>query len=74
MSIKESGNRMTNYEEEFKRKVIRLHQKFGLNWLFKRFRLSPNAYYNFLKNRKYTYHMQKQVVCTPIKKIYHDET
>jgi putative transposase len=48
------------------------HKTFGLRWLLKKFNLSPNAYYNFLKDRKSTYHTQKQKVCNEIKKIYHD--
>lgn len=32
----------------------------------------PNAYYNFLKNRKADYHTQKQTTLNEIKKIYHE--
>lgn len=33
--------------------------------------MSPNAYYNFLKDRKSDYHAQKQATFTKIKEIYH---
>ena len=32
----------------------------------------PNAYYNFLKNRKANYHTQKQTTLNEIEKIYHE--
>lgn len=48
------------------------HRAFGLRWLLRRFSLSPNAYYNFLKNRKLSYHVQKQQVLDMIQKIYHE--
>lgn len=48
------------------------HRIFGLRWLLRRFNLSPNAYYNFLKSRKSGYYVQKQKVLDTIQKIYHD--
>lgn len=48
------------------------YSEFGLRWLLRKFDLSPNAYYNFLKARKSVYRKQKQAVCDNIKKIYHD--
>ena len=48
------------------------HAKFGLRWLLRKFDISPNAYYSFLKARKSGYCIQKQAVCNEIKRIYHD--
>ncbi len=45
---------------------------FGLRWLLRKFELSPNAYYNFQRNRKSAYHAKKQSVQEEIKKIYHE--
>jgi len=45
---------------------------FGLRWLLRKFNLSPNAYYNFLKNRKSNYHAKKAKVQRKIVEIYHD--
>ena len=47
------------------------HKIFGLRWILKKFNLYPNAYYNFLKNRKSAYHIQKHAVCNEIQEIYH---
>lgn len=47
------------------------HKKFGLRWLLRKFELSPNAYYNFLKNRKSIYYTRKQKIHDKIKEIYH---
>lgn len=44
---------------------------FGLRWLLKRFNLSANAYYNYLKDRKHTYHEQKQQTLNAIETTYH---
>lgn len=48
------------------------HKEFGLRWLLRRFNLSPNAYYNFLKDRRSNYRTQKQVVYNEINTIYHE--
>lgn len=48
------------------------HKEFGLRWLFRRFSLSPNAYYNFLKDRKSNYRTRKQKIYDEINKIYHE--
>jgi len=48
------------------------HEVFGLRWLLRKFNLSPNAYYNFLKDRKSAYRIKKQADCNKIKKIYHE--
>jgi len=61
------GNRLVVY-----RFILDNHRVFGLRWLLRRFSLSPNAYYNFLKCRKSGYHVQKQQVLDTIQKIYHE--
>jgi putative transposase len=48
------------------------HEIFGLRWLLRRFNLSSNAYYNFIKDRKSCYRIRKQAICAEIEKIYHD--
>lgn len=44
---------------------------FGLRWLFRHFHMSPNAYYNYLKDKKSGYREQKQKTCEEIKNIYY---
>lgn len=44
---------------------------FGLRWLFRRFNMSPNAYYNHLKDKKSGYREQKQKTREEIKNIYY---
>ena len=34
--------------------------KYGVRWLLKKLNILPNAYYNFLKNRKSEYHKRKE--------------
>ena len=46
-------------------------QEFGVRWLLRKFNLCPNAYYNFLKNRKAQYNKNKGIVKAEIKQIYH---
>ncbi len=46
------------------------HKEFGLRWLLRRFNLSPNAYYNFLKDRKSNYRTQKQKIHDQINIIF----
>ena len=41
------GNRLTAY-----RFIEHYRKLFGLNWLLKRLKIFPNAYYNYLKHRK----------------------
>lgn len=48
------------------------HVEFGLRWLLVKFKLSPNAYYNYLKNKKKEVRLQKESVQMNIKKIYHE--
>lgn len=43
-----------------------------MRWLLKKFKIVPNAYYNFLKNRKAEYYAKKQATLTSIKDIYHE--
>ncbi len=46
--------------------------EFGLRWLCRKFNLSPNMYYNYLKNRKSTYREGKAKVQENIKSIYYN--
>jgi putative transposase len=48
------------------------HHEFGVRWLLRKFTLSPNAYYNFLKGKKQAYHIEKQKICNTITHIYHE--
>ena len=43
-----------------------------MRWLLKRLHIVPNAYYNFLKNRKSDYCAQKQKTKEMIQEIYHE--
>ena len=45
---------------------------FGLRWLLRKFQLSPNAYYNYLKQRKSVYREQKNYIQKEIKSIYYN--
>lgn len=40
--------------------------------MLRKFNICPNAYYNYLKDRKKAYYQQKQEVLTLISKIYHE--
>ncbi len=40
--------------------------------MLRKFGIVPNAYYNFLKNRKSDYYTQKQKVLNEVSSIYHD--
>ena len=44
---------------------------FGVRWLLRKFNIAPNAYYNFLKNRKAEYNLKKKTVKQEITDIYH---
>jgi putative transposase len=48
------------------------HNEFGVNWLLRRFKISPNAYYNYSKKRKAAYHTGKERICNEISIIYHE--
>ena len=45
---------------------------FGVRWLLRRLGICPNAYYNYLKDRKADYRVQKQRIQDEIRDIYHD--
>ncbi|MBO5164377.1 MAG: hypothetical protein J6B75_08060 [Ruminococcus sp.] len=45
---------------------------FGLRWLFRHFHMTPNSYYNYLKDNKAGYRKQKQKICEEIKSIYYN--
>jgi transposase InsO family protein len=44
----------------------------GLRWLLRKFHISPNAYYNYLKQRKAACQQQKNQVKEEIKQIYYN--
>lgn len=46
--------------------------KYGLRWLCRKFELSTNAYYNYLKDRKSDYRKRKKIILNTIKNIYYD--
>ena len=46
--------------------------EFGLRWLLGEFGIYPNAYYNYLKNRKDEYRKEKDKICEAIKSIYYN--
>ena len=48
------------------------HSEFGMRWLFRRLKLSPNAYYNYLRKRKSRYLARKKEICNQIERIYHE--
>ena len=43
-----------------------------MRWLLRRLHIVPNAYYNFLKNRKSDYYARKQKIKGMIHEIYHE--
>lgn len=45
---------------------------FGLRWLCRRFGISPNGYYNYLKATKSEYHEQRELIYERIKYIYYN--
>ncbi|WP_425544797.1 IS3 family transposase [Clostridium subterminale] len=47
--------------------------EFGVRWLLKRFKICPNAYYNYLKQRKNPFYENKKLVLNNIKDIFHSE-
>ena len=44
----------------------------GLRWLLRRLGICPNAYYNYLKNRKAEYRLNKAKLLTIITQTYHE--
>ncbi len=48
-------------------KFIDLNQsEFGVRWLLKRFKICPNAYYNYLKQRKNPFYENEKLVLNNI--------
>lgn len=45
---------------------------FGLRWLCRKFRISPNGYYNYLKGAKDEYHKQREAIHERIKYIFYN--
>ena len=48
--------------------------EFGVRWLLRKFELYPNAYYNYLKNKKAEYRKAKEKVTETIKSIYYNNS
>lgn len=48
------------------------HKLFGLRWLLRQLNIFPNAYYNYLKNRKADAIEVKKATCVAISNIYHE--
>lgn len=48
------------------------NELFGLRWLLRRLNILPNAYYNYLKNKKADYYANKEKALTEIQNIYHE--
>lgn len=46
--------------------------EYGLRWLCRKFSLSTNAYYTYLKERKNDYRKCKRIILNTIKNIYYD--
>lgn len=61
------GNRLEAY-----RFIDAYGKEFGIRWLLRRLDIYPNAYYNYRKHRKASYHAQKEQVQKEIEKIYHE--
>ena len=47
-------------------------EEFGVRWLLRRFCLSANAYYNYLKGKKDSYRTNKKKIKDTISTIYHE--
>ena len=60
------GNRLEAY-----RFIQKYNKVFGLRWPIRKFNIFPNAYYNYLKNRKADYHRHKDEIKNSIREIYH---
>lgn len=52
--------------------IQKYHDLFGVRWLLRRLSISPNSYYNYLKDRKSEYHVTKRKALAEIQKIYHN--
>ena len=52
--------------------ITKYKDKYGLRWLLRRMKVPVNAYYNYLKNHKKDYRVQKNKIYAEIKKIYHE--
>ena len=47
---------------------------FGLRWLIRKFKISMNSYYNYLKKRKETYSLKVKAIKEEIKSIYYNNS
>ena len=52
--------------------IERYGEEFGVVWLLKKFRIYPNAYYNYKKRRKANYFLKQEMVLKEIEEIYHE--
>lgn len=52
--------------------IQKYHDVFGVRWHLRRLSICPNAYYNYLKDRKSEYHATKRKAVAEIQKIYHN--
>ena len=52
--------------------IDKYKKKYGLRWLCRQFKISPNCYYNYLKDSKRDYKKQKAIVNEKIKYIYYN--
>ena len=64
--ILREGNRLMAY-----RFIQENCEEFGLRWLLNKLNINPNAYYNYLKNRKSQYLCKKDEIKSTITEIYH---
>lgn len=67
-SILCEGNRLAQYQF-----IQKYQQTFGVRWLLRRMNICPNAYYNYLKNKKHAYRQEKAEIQRKIVEIYHRE-
>ncbi len=51
--------------------IDKYSEEFGINWLLRKFEMSPNAYYNYKKKRKNAKLKEKEKVKKTISAIYH---
>lgn len=52
--------------------IDKYKEKYGLRWLCRQFQISPNCYYNYLKDNKRDYYEQRSIINERIKYIYYN--
>lgn len=65
--ILREGNRINLYEF-----ILEHQSEFGIRWMLKEFSLSPNTYYNHLKDRNKNCRKKKTELLATIQKTYHE--